>query len=674
MKLFNKYRTNRTLALETLASDGEMMICADGKERHCFPILCGIIADYQEQTLITGVKCNVHCTICKVPPNERENLTGGPWEIRTHEDTKAQIAKQRANKVDKSSDDWVHNMDCFAWSHRFFNVHEGMLVDTLHQLLKGLVMYLVKWIQRLVGDLIPKKRKRKGTTGDTSATGGKSQLDDRFKNVPEYAGLRLFSRTAFSKVSQWTGDEQKAIVRQLVAVVTPLLIDREPYALHFTKAVCDFVTIAQYRTHDDETLDYLHDALKRIDSLKHVFHAFRPKKKDEPLVGHFNLPKMHVLTHWASSIRQRGAPDGYDTGPNGESPHCFLVKSMYKLTNRRDSLLQIGNLNSRLISVYAAESHFLMNSSSTTTQAIRDLDLQITSPSNPIRIVKLGWEPEELSSEEKVARKRSGFSSGYWASAAYIQEKCAIPGLLYIVSRFIQEQRQRSTYIAGHTHLQDRLSSNVMTLDGSWSRRVLMRIHPSIQCWRREGKDTTDTEILTRQLVRCRPWCGGADWRRDYAIALEGETGRDTDWDPDDEHNRLYMKSIGQIELIVSIADLDRRTADHTPAIYTGVIIRRLQPLNDGMPHPVHGMLEFCDPKKPPLEASGQLGSCKIFPMHMVSRGVHIVPDNSTPPTKYFLNNYIDFDLYNRFYSPTFRTDGEKVIREYKRYRRINKK
>jgi len=153
-------------------------------------------------------------------------------------------------------------------------------------------------------------------------------------------------RVDFSKVTQWTGDKQKAIVRQLVAVVTLILCKREPYAIYFTRAVCDFVIIAQYRTHDNETLDYLDDALKRINAMKHVFELFWPRKRDELLTGYFNLPKLHGLTHWRHFIESRGSLDGYDTRLNREALHNFLLKEMYKLTNKQDSLMQLGRLNS----------------------------------------------------------------------------------------------------------------------------------------------------------------------------------------------------------------------------------------------------------------------------------------------------------------------------------------
>jgi hypothetical protein len=83
--------------------------------------------------------------------------------------------------------------------------------------------------------------------------------------------LRCFVRVDFSKVTQGT-----------VAVVTPILCEKELYAVQFVNAVCDFVTIAQYRSHGDDTMAYLENTLKRIDALKLVFEPFRPRKKDQP--------------------------------------------------------------------------------------------------------------------------------------------------------------------------------------------------------------------------------------------------------------------------------------------------------------------------------------------------------------------------------------------------------
>ena len=53
-------------------------------------------------------------------------------------------------------------------------------------------------------------------------TSNLTQLDERFWNIPPFTGLKLFRH--YSKVVEWTGNEQKAMVKQLIAAATLLLI------------------------------------------------------------------------------------------------------------------------------------------------------------------------------------------------------------------------------------------------------------------------------------------------------------------------------------------------------------------------------------------------------------------------------------------------------------------
>ncbi|KAH6521938.1 hypothetical protein HBI07_219240 [Parastagonospora nodorum] len=68
-----------------------------------------------------------------------------------------------------------------------------------------------------------------------------------------------------------TGTEQKAIIQQLIAVVSLLFISKAPFALHFIRAVCDLVTLAQYKSYDEDTLAYIQGALERINIFKEKF-------------------------------------------------------------------------------------------------------------------------------------------------------------------------------------------------------------------------------------------------------------------------------------------------------------------------------------------------------------------------------------------------------------------
>ncbi|OCK92885.1 uncharacterized protein K441DRAFT_568977, partial [Cenococcum geophilum 1.58] len=55
----------------------------------------------------------------------------------------------------------VHPVLCFAWKHGLINIHNAMMADILHQLLKGIVMRLIKWIRKITSEVIPASKKRK---------------------------------------------------------------------------------------------------------------------------------------------------------------------------------------------------------------------------------------------------------------------------------------------------------------------------------------------------------------------------------------------------------------------------------------------------------------------------------------------------------------------------------
>ena len=55
-----------------------------------------------------------------------------------------------------------------------------MMVDILHQLLKGITIYLISWVRTLASDLLPAIRKRKQQGRTIKELSGSIQLDERF--------------------------------------------------------------------------------------------------------------------------------------------------------------------------------------------------------------------------------------------------------------------------------------------------------------------------------------------------------------------------------------------------------------------------------------------------------------------------------------------------------------
>ncbi|KAH5748894.1 hypothetical protein HBI88_249260 [Parastagonospora nodorum] len=188
-----KIRDPLLKTLENAAKSGILLACADGRTRQCYPTICAILANYEEQVLLTSVKKNCYCTRC-------------------------------TRCLDKGHDDFVHLVNYFGWKHYNFNIHVSLATDTLHLLLKGLVIKMLDFMQDMLDDIYPGK--------------------------------------------------QKAIIQQLVAVVSLLFILKAPFALHFIRAVCDLVTLAQYKSHDEDTLAYIQGALERMNVFKEEFRVY----------------------------------------------------------------------------------------------------------------------------------------------------------------------------------------------------------------------------------------------------------------------------------------------------------------------------------------------------------------------------------------------------------------
>jgi hypothetical protein len=63
----------------------------------------------------------------------------------------------------------------------------------------------------------------------------------------------------------------------------------------------DFIMLAQYHSHSDETIDLMEKALKKLDKEKSSFSQFRTLTGETKEL--FNFPKWHAMTHYAEHIR-----------------------------------------------------------------------------------------------------------------------------------------------------------------------------------------------------------------------------------------------------------------------------------------------------------------------------------------------------------------------------------
>jgi len=88
----------------------------------------------------------------------------------------------------------------------------------------------------------------------------------------------------------------------------------EDSVLIVAHSLLNFIYYAQFQQHTDKTLVAMQDSLSLFHTHKHALTELRIRE-------HFNIPKIHSLMHYVSSIRALGSADRYNT----EYPECLHI-------------------------------------------------------------------------------------------------------------------------------------------------------------------------------------------------------------------------------------------------------------------------------------------------------------------------------------------------------------
>ncbi|KAH9916094.1 uncharacterized protein BXZ73DRAFT_92534 [Epithele typhae] len=289
---------------------GVEMVCADGMVRLVFPILAAYIADHPEQCIVAGCKEN-YCPRCTVSPKNRGEPSAAPLRDPARSAWLFKMASKYPEQTPAEFDELgLREIEPFWTRLPFANIFTVITPDILHQLHKGMFKdHLVSWVTKAIED-------------------GEAEIDKRFKAMPKHSGLRLFAK-GISGISQWTGNEYKHMERVFLGVIAGA-----PSALEVTRAVralLDFIYYAHFETHDDHSLDQLHESWA-------AYHRYKSVFVDLGIREHFNFLKNHFTEHYKPAIRHTGTADGTNT-ENTERLHIDTTKLAYNASNKQKSYL-----------------------------------------------------------------------------------------------------------------------------------------------------------------------------------------------------------------------------------------------------------------------------------------------------------------------------------------------
>ncbi|KZS92029.1 hypothetical protein SISNIDRAFT_413529, partial [Sistotremastrum niveocremeum HHB9708] len=310
IEMWRIFHDSMAKLLEPLVEAGQHgmdVTCADREIRRVFPILASYVADFPEQCLIAGIK-NTNCPICHVSPEDRgEGMTK---ETRQTRDA-VYVLQQWWEKHESAAAEHLGYKKIWPfWAtlpHQ--NIFECFTPDILHQLHKGNFKdHLVKWCLKLA----PEKH-----------------IDQRFQAMTSFHGLRHFA-AGISKVKQWSGTEYKNMEKTFLSVIDGIVPSK---AVKATQALLDFMYLARFPIHTDESL-------RRMELALQDYHELKPIFMDLEACDSFEIPKLHAISHYIAMIRLKGTADGYNT----ESPerlHIDFAKLAYRASNKVQPIKQM---------------------------------------------------------------------------------------------------------------------------------------------------------------------------------------------------------------------------------------------------------------------------------------------------------------------------------------------
>jgi hypothetical protein len=326
-RLFHQALKHTLLPLEEAGRAGVQMVDGHGDMRHCFPLLAAYLGDYPEQILVniapydaspvTMATRNDTGAAKRFPERTYGDIMGPLEELREEFGEENTAEKTITYHVRASALGLSAIREPF-WEHLPHVQPNKMITpDILHNAHGFFRHHIVQWVFNLVD---------------------KADFDLRVSSMPRMVGLRAYPN-GLSGLKQWTGRDAREIQRYILGLIqgAPKI---KPKVSKAIRALLDFIYIAQYQSHSNDTLEYLKTALQDFHKNKHIFWDLGARTGKRRGLENFNIPKLCGFHDYEPSIRQFGTIMQFSTDIT-EFFHKQSTKEPYRSTNKRDFMTQI---------------------------------------------------------------------------------------------------------------------------------------------------------------------------------------------------------------------------------------------------------------------------------------------------------------------------------------------
>jgi hypothetical protein len=291
--------------------NGVRVVDSAGNTRHSYPRLAAYLADYPEQLCINCAPANMSSTT-----TARSELLGdaNPQPLRKRAWVLSQIRDACISVSPRNIKEYriaaslrnVNGVDKPFWQDLPGYEPVCMAPDILHGLLRFWRDHTFKWILYLVG---------------------KGELNKWLRALQPNVGIRHF-KNGVNSLSQWTGCEDRELQRIILAVIDGVA-KIDPVVTRCLRAMHDFLYLAQYCSHSDDSLKYLRVALKTFHSLKNIFIQNGARHGKKNVIHHFHIPKLAAMHSYNIYIPLMGTAPQFSTEIT-ETLHQTMAKLPYK--------------------------------------------------------------------------------------------------------------------------------------------------------------------------------------------------------------------------------------------------------------------------------------------------------------------------------------------------------